>query len=107
MSARLTVALALSFALAPVLASAPATNGRLKARRGGAAAPRLSPEDEAFLEDLSRRSFLYFREQAHPATGLVRDRARADGTPHPPAHNSHDIASAAATGFGLTAYCIA
>ena len=109
MRARLTVALALAFALAPLLASAPATNGQPRAQRRDAAsvAFKLSAEDDAFLEDLSRRSFLYFKEQAHPATGLVRDRARTDGTPHPPGHHSHNVASSAATGFGLTAYCIA
>src|SRR5213593_3474385 len=51
---------------------------------GGNPAPveRLSAQDEAFLEDLSRRSFRYFWEQANPHTGLVRDRARTDGSPH-------------------------
>ena len=111
MSARLTVALALVFALAPASAVAPATTEQPRVRRRDAArdtvAFKLSAEDDAFLEDLSRRSFLYFKEQADPITGLVRDRARADGTPHPPGHNSHNVASSAATGFGLTAYCIA
>src|SRR4051812_7481215 len=35
----------------------------------------LSAEDDAFLEDLSRRAFRYFWEQADPRTGLVLDRA--------------------------------
>jgi hypothetical protein len=117
MSARHTAALAPVFllalvvAVAPAFASAPAMPGQPQSRQRDAArdagAFKLSARDDAFLEDLSRRSFLYFREQAHPATGLVRDRARTDGTPHPPGHNSHNIASSAATGFGLTAYCIA
>ncbi len=68
--------------------------------------PRLSAEDDAFLEDLSRRSFLYFKEHADPVTGLVLDRARASGEAHPASHHSHDITSSAATGFGLTALCI-
>jgi hypothetical protein len=67
----------------------------------------LSPQDDAFLEDLSRRSFLFFWEQADPETGLVADRARANGDPYPKEHRSIDIASSAATGFGLTALCIA
>ena len=62
---------------------------------------QLSPEDEAFLEDLSRRAFLYFWEQADPKTGLVRDRAGVNG------QQRSDLASIAATGFGLTALCIA
>jgi len=61
--------------------------------------------DEAFLEDLSRRSFQYFWEQADPVTGLVPDRARMDGAPLAESHRN--VASIAATGFGLTALCIA
>ena len=41
----------------------------------------LSPEDKAFLKELSHRSFRYFWEQADPHTGLVLDRARTDGGP--------------------------
>ncbi|MCL6508053.1 MAG: hypothetical protein K6T59_13615 [Bryobacteraceae bacterium] len=64
----------------------------------------LSSQDQAFLEDLSRRAFRYFWEQADPLTGLVRDRARTDGRwENAPERN---IASIAATGFGLTALCI-
>lgn len=66
---------------------------------------RLSKPDQEFLEDLSRRSFRYFWEQADPHTGLVLDRARADGSPHDQTHRN--VASIAATGFGLTALCIA
>jgi hypothetical protein len=70
-----------------------------------AAAPRrrLTRAEDAFLEDLSRRGFQFFWEQADPNTGLVRDRALADvAAPDPRSH-----ASSAATGFGLTALCIA
>src|SRR5262249_47556567 len=63
-----------------------------------------SQGDQTFLEDLSRRIFSYFVEQADPDTGLVLDRARADGSPHDETHRS--VASIAATGFGLTALCI-
>jgi hypothetical protein len=74
---------------------------------GACAAGRraISQADDAFLEDLSHRAFLYFWEQADPETGLVLDRARADASPMDPSHR--DIASIAATGFGLTALCIA
>jgi hypothetical protein len=65
----------------------------------------LSTADQSFLEDLSHRGFLYFWEQADPNTGLVLDRARADGSP--PDDDHRNIASIAATGFGLTALCIA
>ena len=56
------------------------------------------------LEDLERRGVLYFWDETDPATGLVLDRASADGgrAKGP----SRDIASTSATGFGLTAICI-
>lgn len=65
----------------------------------------LSVQDQAFLEDLERRSFRYFQEQTHPKTGLVLDRARTDATIHDEGHRN--TASIAATGFGLTGWCIA
>ena len=60
---------------------------------------------EAFINDLQQRSFRYFWEQADPQTGLVPDRARMDGSPLPDSHQN--VASIAATGFGLTGICIA
>ncbi len=63
----------------------------------------LTRADEALLDDVERRSFRYFWEQGATPTGQVRDRARADGGPHPQA----GIGSIAATGFGLTALCVA
>jgi hypothetical protein len=60
----------------------------------------LSPSDELFLEELERANFLYFWEQSHPVTGLVRDRFNVR-TPH-----DSKLGSIAATGFGLTALCI-
>ncbi|HLJ13564.1 MAG TPA: glucoamylase family protein [Bryobacteraceae bacterium] len=64
---------------------------------------RLSVSDDQFLNDLEHRSFLYFWEQAGP-TGIIRDRAYADGSTHNPPN--FNVGSAAATGFGLTAICI-
>jgi len=61
-------------------------------------------EDEAFLDDLERQACLFFWEQASPATGQVLDRARNDSTG---ARDPRRMASIAATGFGLTALCIA
>ncbi len=61
-------------------------------------------EDEAFLDDLERQGCLFFWEQASPQTGQVLDRARNDlGGGRDPRR----MASIAATGFGLTALCIA
>lgn len=65
---------------------------------------QLSAADRSLLEDMQRRSVLYFWEEADSATGLVLDRADANGgrAKGP----SRDIASLAATGFGLTGLCI-
>ncbi|MFA7008805.1 MAG: glucoamylase family protein [Elusimicrobiales bacterium] len=60
--------------------------------------------DDAFLEDLSRRTFRFFTDNADPGTGLVLDRARADGSAAVPGRAA--VASIAATGFGLSALCI-
>jgi hypothetical protein len=62
----------------------------------------ISREDDAFLEDLSRRTFMFFWEQADPATGIVRDRSRTDGGP-----SNEQIGSIASVGFGLSGMCIA
>ncbi|MCI0623601.1 MAG: hypothetical protein L0387_18400 [Acidobacteria bacterium] len=62
---------------------------------------QLTKEDDAFLEELERASFQYFWDQASPRTGLVKDRAKVNGA------DPRDVASIAATGFGLTAICIA
>lgn len=63
--------------------------------------PSPAPDDDAFLEVLSRETFRYFVEAAHPETGQVLDRRRADGGPE-----ERRVASIAATGFGLTALCV-
>jgi hypothetical protein len=77
-------------------------------QRPQAAAGRgpLSSDEDAFLEDLSRRTFMFFWEQADPQTGIVRDRAGRDGGPSSnPA--SREIGSIASVGFGLSGMCIA
>jgi hypothetical protein len=63
-----------------------------------------SHEDEAFLDDLERQGCLFFWEQGSPNTGQVLDRARNDLAG---ARDPRRMASIAATGFGLTALCIA
>ncbi len=72
----------------------------------GVAAPAAPPaqplpkSDVELRDDVERRGFLYFWEQADPATGQVPDRAAADG-----AKAADPVASVAATGFGLSALC--
>ena len=63
--------------------------------------PALALSEDAFLDDLMRRGCQFFWDQASPATGQVRDRAVAEGI------ENRRISSTAATGFGLTALCIA
>jgi hypothetical protein len=62
---------------------------------------RFTSADEQFLDELERAGCLFFVEQADPRTGLVKDRNRADDPNDP-----RQVASIAATGFGLTAMCI-
>jgi hypothetical protein len=57
--------------------------------------------DDQFLDNLERAAFLFFWEQSSSATGQVKDRATATG------NDTHTVSSIAATGFGLTALCIA
>lgn len=67
----------------------------------------LSKEDEAFLEDLERRAFLFFWEHSDPKTGLTLDRARTTGEAPEPGSTHYRVASIASTGFALTGYCVA
>jgi len=62
-----------------------------------------SPEDDLFLDDIERASCCFFWEQANPQNGLVKDRCNARRA----ATDNSSVASIAATGFGLTALCIA
>ena len=65
------------------------------------AAPLLPASTVNLLDELEASAVRFFFEHSDPQTGLVRDRARASG---PEARN---VASIAATGFGLSAMCIA
>ncbi|MCX5794144.1 MAG: hypothetical protein NTY77_01440, partial [Elusimicrobia bacterium] len=60
-------------------------------------------DDGALLEDLSQRSFRYFWDTADPKTGLFPDRAPGDCSKP----QGKVVASVAASGFGLTGYCLA
>jgi beta-glucosidase len=68
---------------------------------------RISPADDAFLEDLSKRAFQFLWDRTNPSTGLTLDRSPADGTDRKPDHRAYNIASIAASGFALSGYCIA
>ncbi|MGB7081267.1 MAG: glucoamylase family protein, partial [Candidatus Acidiferrales bacterium] len=62
---------------------------------------KLTLYDETLLNDFEQAACLYFWEQANPDTGLVKDRST------PSEFDDYTVASIAATGFGLTALCIA
>ncbi|MBI5766982.1 MAG: hypothetical protein HZA93_04255 [Verrucomicrobia bacterium] len=61
----------------------------------------LATADAALLDDLEHRAVRFFVEHTDLDTGLTRDRAPTDGT------LSRAPSSVAATGFALTAWCIA
>ena len=63
--------------------------------------PPPPPTDDQFLDAIERAIFLYFWEQASSTTGQVKDRVFAAG------NDTRTVSSIAATGFGLTALCIA
>lgn len=69
-------------------------------------AAKISKADDTFLEDLSRRSFMYLWEQSDPNTGLTLDRTQTDGTKRV-VREGYSVASGAATGFALTGLCVA
>jgi|HubBroStandDraft_1064217.scaffolds.fasta_scaffold00461_3 hypothetical protein len=64
--------------------------------------PPAPVSDDQFLDQMEQAAFLFFWEQASPTTGQVKDRAYATGI-----NDTRTISSIAATGFGLTALCIA
>jgi hypothetical protein len=69
-----------------------------RAATGGA---RYAGTDDQVLDDIQRASFAFFWDEAPAVTGQVKDRARANGG------DMYTVSSIAATGFGLTALCIA
>ena len=84
-----------------------ASNRKLAADEGGGKIaageplPRLSQAEDALLDEVEKANHLFFWEQAHPETGLVKDRCNARTS------DKGIVASIAGTGFGLTALCIA
>jgi len=96
--------LATSLAASPAIEAQQVRAQQTRRRRTTAAGP-LTALDIAFLDDLERSACLFFTEQADPASGQVLDRATnktATGE-----LDNRIISSIAATGFGLTALCIA
>src|ERR1700684_2581997 len=67
-----------------------------QASQPSAVSPVLSQEDDDFLQEMEKRNFQYFWDQASPQTGLIRDRCNVEK------NDNSIVASIAATGFGLT-----
>lgn len=66
--------------------------------------PKRNPyrgSDDQLLDEIERTAFDFFWKEASSTTGQVRDRALLNGNDH------RRVASIAATGFGLSALCIA
>jgi hypothetical protein len=57
--------------------------------------------DEELLEEIQKTSFQFFWHEASSVTGQIKDRAQTTG------QDRRVLSSIAATGFGLTALCIA
>jgi hypothetical protein len=57
--------------------------------------------DDQLLDEIQKASFQFFWNEASSATGQVKDRASASG------QDRRVLSSIAATGFGLTALCVA
>jgi len=77
------------------------------AKRNRETLDRLKPSvlaalpDKELLEAVQRRTFRYFWEGAHPASGLARDRLKTTGTP------SDDLVAIGGSGFGVMALLVA
>ena len=61
----------------------------------------LTAQDLRLLEEVEHRAVRFFLEHSDPRTGLTRDRAPADGS------RASAPSSIAATGFALSAWCVA
>jgi hypothetical protein len=71
---------------------------------------QIDPRALRLLDEMEERAAHFFYEKADPRTGMVYDRARASGKGQPSGGVSRvfpNASSIAATGFGLSALCIA
>ena len=85
----------------PQNVAAPPTENNAPLFRSDPTKYRFTKDDEALLEEIQQACFHFFWDQTNPTTGLVKDRSQANGP------DSRNVASIAATGFGLTALAIA
>jgi hypothetical protein len=109
-SAALGVVL-LAFANCPAQSSGPvhltaieyaAQNSAIEDSAALPAQADLTPADQKFLDDLERRGMQFYVDDADPVTGLMPDRAGANGG----LSSVGSPCSIASVGFGVTALCI-
>ena len=98
-SRRDVLALVAKAALAGTSIDLPSLIGRPRLEGDSLDDPRVVSRLD-LLDALQRASFRFFWEQASPVTGLVKDRAAAQGA------DRRTLSSIASTGFGLTALCM-
>ncbi len=67
----------------------------------GGPASSIGDDDNRLLDEIEKAHFQYFWDQTNPQTGLIKDRCNVRSG------DNGIVASIAATGFGLTALCIA
>lgn len=84
----------------PLLSALPQSSHTSHVRTESHPSP-FSRQDDAILDQIQHANFLFFWEQGHPQTGLIKDRCNTR------MKDSSIVASIASTGFGLTAICIA
>jgi hypothetical protein len=82
-----------SLGLAQPAPAAPAKTSPVLLLPGARPASTLPATDDLLLDEIERASFRFFQEQCNPNTGLVRDRAKADGS------KDEGKASIASSGF--------
>lgn len=90
-----------SSALVPYLPASPTSTIATQKKGGSAPLTSIAPDFENLLDEIEKRACRFFYEEAGPNTGIVKDRALADGD------DTRQVGSIAATGFGLSALCIA
>lgn len=86
--------------LAP-LASLPGCGGGGNTTQPPGGGNSFQGTDEQLLDAIQQSAFQFFWNETNPNTGQIKDRALVNG------HDTRTMASIAATGFGLTALCIA
>ena len=76
------------------------TAGACKNKTGGPATASSELTDDALMDTVQRRTFLYFWEGAEPNSGLAPERYHVDGV-YP--QNDANVVTSGGSGFGIMA----